>query len=437
MLALYFFAGPRRYLSIWLLFFLATAGFQMIPVNWIVLPKAGVSKAYDWVLVFTAIAFFFQPKYFLQSPVWKYFRPYVIFGLLLLVLFVYSIFFRDIEFSVTVRVFRNFIIFIVLFLFVLLELSELRKIFRGIVYATSLASLIYCLQPLLHTGILNMVSSDLSDTSGEGVTRFYNVPVFVYPVVFFLFYSKNVFSLQFNRLLLCINLLAILLSQHRNLILAVGICFFLLIYLQGRMKLQYSLHYLMLDIGIVLGADTLKNKRFSKGVENLSTLPLNTEDIRFSQVSLSELSTTRFRHLILAERFQYIMASETRAALGIGLMTDDSKKATPLKFYIGIPDDDGNISQIANIDIAWAALLLQLGLPGTLLFCWLHIFLVYKFWRWRGDRCLQIGILYLAGLLITSFYGSMISMPYTTCLVMLFAAYYYQLTQEPTAKKSI
>ncbi len=68
-LALYFFAGPRRYLSIWLLFFLATAGFQMIPVNWIVLPKAGVSKAYDWVLVFTAIAFFFQPKYFLQSPV--------------------------------------------------------------------------------------------------------------------------------------------------------------------------------------------------------------------------------------------------------------------------------------------------------------------------------------------------------------------------------
>ncbi len=295
----------------------------------------------------------------------KYFRPYVIFGLLLLVLFVYSIFFRDIEFSVTVRVFRNFIIFIVLFLFVLLELSELRKIFRGIVYATSLASLIYCLQPLLHTGILNMVSSDLSDTSGEGVTRFYNVPVFVYPVVFFLFYSKNVFSLQFNRLLLCINLLAILLSQHRNLILAVGICFFLLIYLQGRMKLQYSLLYLMLAIGIFMGTDTLMNKRFSKGVENLSTLPLNTEDIRFSQVSLSELSTTRFRHLILAERFQYIMATETRAALGIGLMTDDSKKATPLKFYIGIPDDDGNISQIANIDIAWAALLLQLGLPGT------------------------------------------------------------------------
>ncbi len=31
----------------------------------------------------------------------------------------------------------------------------------------------------------------------------------------------------------------------------------------------------------------------------------------------------------------------------------------------------------------------------------------------------------------------MISMPYTTCLVMLFAAYYYRPTQEPTAKKSI
>lgn len=436
-LALYFFAGPRRYLSIWLLFFLATAGFQMIPVNWIVLPKAGVSKAYDWVLVFTAIAFFFQPRYFLQSPVWRHFRPYIVFGLLLVVLLCYSIFIRDIEIGVTVRVFRNFIIFIVLFLFVLLELPEFRKIIRGIVYATSLASLVYCLQPLLHTGLLNRITSDLPETAALGATRFYNVPVFVYPVVFFLFYSKHVFSIPFSRLLLCINLLAIVLTQHRNLLLAIALCYFLHLFLQHKMKLQHSLIYGLLGIGIFLGADAIMDKRLSKGVENISTLSLNTEDVRFNQVALSDLSTTRFRHLILAERFQYIMASETRATFGIGLMTDDSKKAKPLQFYIGIPDDDGNISQIANIDIAWASLLLQLGLPGTLLFCCLHLFLLYRFWPWRGDAVLQVGILYIVSLLITSLYGSTISMPYTTCLLMLFAAYYYRLTQEPTAKKSI
>lgn len=427
-LALYYYPGKRRFFSIWLLFFLATAGFQLVPVNWMVFPKIGITKPYDWVLVFTAIALFFQPKLFLESPVWKHFKLFMLFGLLLVVLLCYSIFIRDIEVSVTLRVFRNFIVFIVLFLFVALELAEFRKVFNWIIYATSIASLVYCLQPLLHMGLLNRITADMGGDEGEAVTRYYNVPVFVYPVVFFLFYSKKFFALPFRKLLLGINLLAILLTQHRNLVLAVAACYFLYLILQNRMKLQHAVLYFALAAAAFIGADTLMDKRFSKGVENISTLSLNTSEVRYSNIALSDLSTTRFRQLILTERFQYIMDNEVRAAFGIGLMTDDSKKARPLTFYIGMQDDEGNISQIANVDIVWASLLLQLGLPGTLLFLMLHLFLLKRFYQWRKDQYLQVGILFLVCLLITSFYGSLIAMPYITCLVMLFAGYYYKLS---------
>lgn len=437
LLALIYYPGRKRFFSIWLLFFLATAGFQLVPVKWITFTPVGISKPYDWILVFTAAVLFFKPKQFLESPVWKYFQLFMLFGLWLIILLCYSIFIREIEVSVTVRVFRNFIIFIVLFLFVSLELQEIRKIFAWIIYATSVASLLYCLQPFLHMSFLNRITSDMAERESLMATRFYNVPVFVYPVVFFLFYSKQVFDIRFRKILLGINLMAILLTQHRNLLLAVGACFFGYLILQNKMKLQHALLYFVLGAAAFIGADALMEKRLSKGVENISALSLNTSEVRFSEIALSDLSTTRFRQLIVAERFQYITRNETSATFGIGLMTDDSKKALPLQFYIGIPDDEGNISQIANVDIAWGSLLLQLGLPGTLLFVLLHLFLLKRFYQRRKDAYMQVGILFLVSLLITSFYGSMIAMPYVVCLVMLFAGYYYQLSQQSADKEKI
>lgn len=430
LLALYFYIGPKRYLSVFLLFFLATAGFQMVPVNLIILPKMGISKAYDWVLLFTAIVFFFQPKMLVTSPVWKHFKMLIVYGLVLVVLFCYSIFIRDIEVAVSVRVFRNFIIFIVLFLFIPLQLPDYKKIFRLIIYATSIASVLYCMQLVLQTSLLNRVTSDLSTGEGnEIITRFYNVPVFVYPVIFFLFYSKYVFSIKYRTILLCINILAVLCTQHRNLVIAVALCYFLFLVMHNRIKIQYAVIYLLIGGGLFVGADSLMNQRFSKGLENISRLSLNTSDINFRNVALSDLTTTEFRKLIFVERLDFILKDETRSVFGIGLITDDSQKAKSLNFYIGVPDDDGNISQISNVDIVWASMLLQLGISGTLVFVLVYLSLFKKFYVHRTDGYMQVGMLYLVSLFITSFYGSMIAMPYVTCLVMLLAAYCHHLSR--------
>jgi hypothetical protein len=228
--------------------------------------------------------------------------------------------------------------------------------------------------------------------------------------------------------LLCINILAVLCTQHRNLVVAVALCYFLFLVMNNRIKIQYAFIYLLIGVGLFVGADSLMDQRFSKGLENISRLSLNTSDIKFRNVVLSDLTTTEFRKLIVVERLDYLLKDETRSVFGIGLITDDSQKARSLKFYIGSPDDEGNISQISNIDIVWASMLLQLGLSGTLIFVLVYMSLFKRFYAQRTDSYMQVGMLYLVSLFITSFYGSMIAMPYVTCLIMLFAAYCHRLS---------
>jgi hypothetical protein len=425
LIAVYFYPGKWRYLSIFILFFLVTAGFQMIPLKLAVIPQLGIAKPYDWAYLFIGFLFLIQPRIYLNSPVWKNFPVVMGYGAVLILLFINSYFFNDIELSVSIRVLRNFFIFIVLFLFVRLTREEHIKILRLIIYATCLASLLYCMQPLLNVTLLNRITSEIQEFEGAVISRYYNVPVFIYPVIFFLFFPKEVFGLRFRPVLLLIALLTIGLTQHRNLIIVIAVCYLLYVIFSNRVKHQHALIYLMTAIAVFFAADLAMKGRLTEGIENISEL--KSANVKFRDVVLSDLSTTEFRKLILEERLSFILEDESRAVLGIGLMTDDSKKARPLKFNVGVPDDEGNISQISNIDIAWASMLLQFGLLGTLAFLLVYISLLRKFCLFRRDPYMLTGAMYIVSLLITSLYGSVIAMPYVTCLVMLFASYHYKL----------
>jgi hypothetical protein len=209
---------------------------------------------------------------------------------------------------------------------------------------------------------------------------------------------------------------------------AVLLCFFLYLLINNKVRLGNAIMYCILSVGILIGVDDFTGKRLSKGLEDIENTSLSRQVVQFHTIALSDLSTTEFRKLVFMERLRFVWKDETRSVFGIGLMTDDSKKARSLRFYIGAPDDDGNISQVANIDIVWAGMLLQLGIVGSLIFIFLHLFLLKVFFTQKSDPYMQTGIFYIVSLFISSFYGSIIAMPYTMCMTMLFAAYYFRIT---------
>ena len=429
MLAIYFYLGPRRYVSVSLLFALVTGFFQLVPTTLMVLPAVGVTKTYDWVLLFTGAMMLLKPQLFLDLRIWRSFKIMFLYGAVLTGLLLYSIFVKDVEVSVSVRVFRSLIYFLTIFLLVPLSQAELQKVFRLIVLITCLACIPYCLQLVVNKTLLSKITSDDWGEDSETVSRYYNLPVYIYPALFFLFFDKKVFSIKYRWVLMFFASLSILLSQHRNLLLAIVVCYFLYVVFKNGFKLQTFLLYSLLSVALIFGADFMWGSRFSQGLNDIRQVSTEFSRINLNEVTLSELTTTEFRQLLLIERWHFILKNDMSSLFGIGLVTDDSRAAAKLNFNVGMSDGYGNVAQIASGDIVWSVLLLQLGLVGTFAFVLFHVSLLAKFFSRRFDKYMQVGCLYVVCLLITSFYSNTISLPYTTTLLMLFCAYFFNLTQ--------
>ncbi len=430
-LAAYFYlSDEKRYLSVFLLFTIATAGFQLIPVELVTLAPAGISKPYDWLLIFCAMVFLFFPKVFIQNPAWSNYRNITLFGLVLVGLLCYSIFYRHVEVSISIRVFRNFIFFLTLFLFVNISLDDFTKIFRLIVYATTIASVVYCLQLVVGKALLNTVGSDMVTTNDDAsLTRYYNLPVFLFPVVFFFFFSKDALPLKFRNFIIGINSLAIILSQHRNLLLAIVCCYFLHLFLSKKIKPVKLFVYVFIALLSFNVVDGLLGNRFSDGFKDLSGASVSVSPTTLNALSASDLSTTEFRWYLFVERLQYIMLHPVTTLFGIGFLTEDSHLTSLLRFNIGLPDEANNPTQVDTGDIIWSVMVLHFGLAGILFFIIYYVSFIIKFLAFKQDAIAQSGILFIVILFITSFYGTAMLQPYTTCMVMLFAAYTFVLKQ--------
>lgn len=436
-LALFLVAGylylnrEKRFISVFLLFVIVSAGFQLIPVDWIILPGVGITKPYDWVLICCGMMFLFFPNLFVQHPLWRSYKNLKYFGIVLLLLLFYSIYFRGVEVSISVRVFRNFIFFLPAFLFVNLRHKDFLKLFRLVIYATTAAAFAYCLQTVTGKVLLNTVGGDAVIINQESeLARFYNLPVFIYPVIFFFFFGKQMLSLRFYKLLMGINILAILLSQHRNLMFAIFCCYILHLFLSKKIKIASLLAYAVVATLVFGTVDNLLGNRFSAGAKDLSQASLSTSQATMNSLDMSDLSTTEFRYYLVVERLEYVLLSPSTTLFGIGFLTEDSRLTQDLKFNIGLPDDANNVSQVDTGDIIWSVMLLQFGLLGIACFVLYYFYFLAKFYPFRYDPISQIGILYIAILLITSFYGTSILKPYTTCMVVLFAAYTYVLKRD-------
>lgn len=436
LLAAYFYlSDEKRYLAIFLLFTIASAGFQLLPVNWVILPAFGISKPYDWLLVFCGLIFLFFPKVFVQNGAWHNYKNITLFIVVLIALLCYSIFYIGVEVSIGIRVFRNFIFFLTLFLFINMPLQDFTKVFRLLIYATTIASLVYCLQLPIGKVLLNTVGSDLVTTNDDAsFTRYYNLPVFLFPVVFFFFFSKNVCPLRFRSIVIGINFLAIVLSQHRNLLLAIICCYLLHLFLSKKVKPAKLFVYVFIALLAFNIGDSLIGNRFSDGFKDLSgasTVSVSTTTLH--ALSVNDLSTTEFRWYLFAERLQYVLLKPITTLFGIGFLTEDSRLTDLLRFNIGLPDEANNVVQVDTGDIIWSVMILQFGIAGIVFFIIYYASFLIKFLVFKENAIAQIGILFIVILFITSFYGTAILQPYTTVMLMLFVAYTFILKQSTNA----
>lgn len=395
-----------------------------MPTSLMELSAAGVSKTYDWVLIYIIALVVIVPRQFFHIAYWSRNKSVALFLFVLLFLAAYSVLYVGVEQKVVIRVLRNYLFFLILIPFLNLPLQDFSKTLRLLVYATSVASLLYCLQPILGQSILTGGPLEgLSQTAG--LARFYNLPFLLIPVIYLLFTKNEQLNVRFYLPLLGINLMAVVFSQHRNLLLTLVICYFLYLLVSGRLKLKSVLVYGIITAGLFIGVDAYFENRFSKGILELTDSAKEVTPYYLYSTNISEVSTTEFRRLHFLERFYYAQEKVSTSLFGLGFLTEDSWLVNKLAFNIGLTSEYGEVAQVDTSDIAWSVFVIHFGIIGTLALLYLYIGYAYKFFQMRQEEYCKVGLLYIVTLLIISLYGVEIITPHAITFLMFMAAYLY------------
>ena len=435
LLAIYFYGiEEKRYVSVFLIIGLSTAGFQLLPLELMVMPGIGISKSFDWPFLFFGFIVLFHPHVFLQKAIWLRYKWLVIFLIVLVFLLFYSVKFAGVEASVSIRVFRGYIYFLLLFPFARLKQDHFVKVIRLVVYMVTASSLLYCLQPLVNAPLLNAITNPLPvfhEEGGGSMTRFYNLPGLVFPVVFIVFFSKSTFHIRYRYLLSAINFGAILVSQNRSMILVFVLCFLLHQVFTGKLKPARMAAYAVIGMVAYTGVNTIIGSRFSEGFAELSKTSLSMTAAKVTTADVYDMSTSEYRWYHVVERTEYLLKDKWRALFGIGLITEDSKATNALRFILGAIDDTGIVPQVATGDIAWSVLFLHLGLGGTAIFIMMYTSFMRRFFVQRKSDIMKLALYYTLVLLLTSVYSISIFLPHHLCLFAFFIAYLFTYENKP------
>ena len=388
-------------------FFFLTGGFHFLNQSWCPVKYTDFALVY---LMAVALLNVWKENYKFFKPQIKIYTVVSIIGLYIILEFVRTIALKEELFSFALANYRTYIPLFSFWLVQELKKREVKRLFEQIAFLTIFSTVLFDLQPLLHIKFFHHAAI--------GETRYRNIPYLAY---FFMLLAT--IRLDFNRwksvVLVLVFLIAMVLTQHRAVMMAYAFCvgLYLLMTKKGGKFVQYG----MIGLIVFLFAGEAIINRFENESRNRSTLEdiktvLNMDYRRavYDEYE-NENGTFSFRVFLLTERIHYMFNNPRYAVFGIGTRHEDSPKTKQqFDFTLGtINHRTFEIGQISSGDLAWVDPLMRFGFFGIALFLylsWVIIRFLYKR-RKYSDLAMSAFMFYLL-LFIISFkndhlYGNM------------------------------
>lgn len=372
-----FYIKKRYYYFLILVFFLFTAGFQIIP-NSFLLMGLPINKLSDYGMFAIFTTLFIYPEKLTKDKINMsivLFFGFLIFSLL------YSIFYKNYSIGNILGVFRIYIIFIVLFVFNRIPVNHLLKALNFLMILTSFQCILYLLQVVFRVPILleNDGTTDVQINSVSGYLRFYNSPPFMlFSFIYFLFVKNNN---KYNKIAMIISALAIFATLHRTFLLMtiLSIFIYLMAFTKTKKWIGYSLFSIILILMLIpfFQSNNILSDRFNNAIESIDAVDYNS--ISNFQIG-SGGNSLLFRIAHFSERFVYIVQDPIKIIFGVGLITDNEPIIKNLPFKVGtINTLTGTNFKINTGDVLWSLLILQLGVFGTFLYFNIFIRILKQF----------------------------------------------------------
>ena len=356
-------------------FFFLTDGFHFLNQGWCPVKYTDFAVVY---LIAVALLNIVKGNDKFFKPEIKIYKVVTIIGLYITLEFVRTIVLEEEFFSLALANYRTYIPLFSFWLVQELKGQEVKHLLKQIAVITVISTVLFDLQPLLDIKILQHANIE--------ETRYRNIPYLAY---FFMFLATV--RLGFGRLktvsLVFVFLLAVILTQHRAVMLSYAFCVCLYLFLSK--KGGKLLQYVMIGLIVFLFAGETIINRFEGGTKDRSTIDdiktvmnLDYQSAVYNEFD-NENGTFSFRVLLLMERVDYMLNHPRYAVFGIGTRHEDSPKTQEqFDFNLGtINHRTELIGQISSGDLAWVNPLMRFGFLGIALFLylsWTIIRFLYK-----------------------------------------------------------
>lgn len=406
--------------------FLATSAFQLVSARWFASPVI-LSKPYDYAYLAILLIFLLNTGTVLRavrservsiiSTAYLFFILFVLIGSV--VFFQYS----------AVQAFqtaRFFLWPLFLLLFLITDPAALGRFVKSLRPIVLILSVLYLLQPLTGTNIINPDSVYFNPYLGAtDLKRYLATPDFL---VFFLmlFYyeictsKEKTLGIKLARWLGLGLLMAVqLVSFTRSAIAGTGL---VLVYLSKRLlnSLAVGLFLISIVVAAAVGYSTSSTveTRIDESWKDI-TSTLSGDYLTWRAGKDGNLS---FRLAHFSERAAYVSADVRRWPIGVGFIHEDSAAAQDLGFKIGLQNPyTGRVVQVDTGDIAWSIIVIKTGYLGLAL---LLLLLLVSFFS-VAPSAERYATVYRGGLfyfLLTSFFSINFVMPAYMIPLTLFLA---------------
>lgn len=405
LVAIGLFFSYRFYGSLLIFVGLATKGFLIIPQEWL-LAGLPVEKTSDmaimYIVVICLLRFDILQRAIRRDPILRWI---VIFILFVFVDALYSRFVLGYELTSVVRVFRNNLFLLSFFVFMLVPVQDLMRVWHMIAIITLVQCILFLLQIPTGTVLLgDPESTTINNMESIGWVRYYNLPTFLIPTLFYYLFAHKYHSRVAKWLTIGLLIITVVAPMHRSLMLIIALVASMYILAQQTTSKRFLYVALLIIVGNgAMMIDSVRS-RMNDGLADINKILAPGHAVTYLSYEASDTFTYRIAHL--AERLTYVLSEPARLLFGIGLLTEDAKQTSKLTFEAGLYNQHtGEISQIDTSDIAWSLLILYVGVVGTILFIILHVKLFRCFLTHRNISMSVVGALTLATVFLISFTG--------------------------------
>ena len=401
-------------------FFFLTGGFNLIPDELVDL-GVPLTKNADYaffILLFFLIIESFCTKKFLHID--TYVKYLIVFFSFLFLCIIFNRFSIGVGWGEILRTVRYLFFLLAYFVFRSLDRAQLIGLLKVLFSVTIFISVLYLLQLVVGTNILDATQQSEAVFLGTVFPRFYNQPDMIQFFAIMAIYC-NPFRGKMKIISTTILILALLGAFHRSLI-----GFFVLSLLIGWILSLSKLRQIQIfTVGSFLAVFIIifAGHRFTQSrtyIDLQKVMSGNFAEMEIDVTDLSE-STFTFRIAHLFERNQYLLENPKAMLLGAGLFTEDSKKIDKMfDFKVGLIEElSSKVVQVDTGDISYSGLLLRFGYLGTILNLFLFFYLMFYFFKNREDKYAKFSFLYLVLTFGISFFSANLIIPVTFLMPMI------------------